>query len=221
MFVLTLDQIGSRRSDDLLPALLTELRVRGPLAGRAPALPHGGHPPRTPAGLVLPLERTVGDEAQVVLDDPVLTLDLALHLLRIGGWSIGIGAGPVRLPLAESARASAGEAFIAAREAVEAAKSRSRTVPLAVRGVDAEAAADAEAVLSLIGAVIRRRSVAGWAVVDRVVQGERQQDVADALSITQQAVSARLAAGLWDEERAARPAAARLLGRVGGARQDG
>lgn len=199
MFVLTADQRGSRTSVDLVPELLAGL----------PALD----------GMVLPFERTVGDEVQAVLDDPAAVTELALHLLRIGGWSIGVGAGAVQHPLPSSTRAASGVAFISAREAVEAAKTRGRPVPIAVRGADDVAAADAEAVLTLLGSVVAGRSPAGWAAVDAARDvlvgagrdGPAQQLAAHRLGISQQAVSQRLRAARWTEEQAVRPTIARLL----------
>lgn len=201
MWVLTIDQVGSRRVGDRVDAFLTEL---GTLAD----------PRHLPPGAVRAFERTVGDEVQGVLDDPVLAVDVALAVLRCGGWSVGVGAGDVREPMPASARAAEGPAFVHARAAVEAAKSRARAVPLAVRGDDVAAAADAEGVLVLLAATVRRRTAAGWAVVDAMSAdpgGQQQEQVARRLGITQQAVSQRLRTALWHEERAARPAAARLL----------
>ncbi len=199
MYVVTVDQQGSRHGSDLVPQLL----------GGMPEVP----------GTVLPFERTVGDEVQAVLDDPSSVVELALHLLRIGGWSVGIGAGPVDEPLPHSTREASGPAFVAAREAVERAKSRGRPVPLAVRGSDELAARDAEAVLTLLGSVVVRRSAAGWQAVDAERRarsrtsrdGAVQQAAAASLGISQQAVSQRLKAALWAEEQTARPAVARLL----------
>ena len=190
---MTIDQQGSRHAPDRVPALIAGL----------PAVP----------GLVLGPERTVGDEVQAVLDDPDAVVELTLHLLRLGEWSIGIGAGPVDEPLPASTREGRGEAFVLARTAVDAAKSRQRPVPLAVRGADPVAAADAEAVLTLLGAVLARRTPAGWRAVDESARTDhRSQDaVAARLGITQQAVSERLRTALWTEEVAVRPAAARLL----------
>lgn len=192
MFVIDLDQRGSRSGTDQVPALLDRLRD-------VPAL--------------RAFERTVGDEVQAVLDDPRAVVDLALQVLRLGGWSIGIGAGRVDLPLPDSVRAAQGPAFIHAREAVEAAKSRTRAVPLAVRGVAPAAAAQAEGVLVMLGALAARRSPAGWAAIDAVTAAERapQGAVAESLGISQQAVSQRLRTALWAEETAVRPAAATLL----------
>src|SRR5665647_2224571 len=82
MFVLTVDQHASRRVGDRVEALLADL---APLSGRD--------------GVVRAFERTVGDEVQAVLRDAGLVVDVALQLLRTGGWSVGIGAGPVDEPL--------------------------------------------------------------------------------------------------------------------------
>lgn len=193
MFVLTIDQRGSRHSPDRVPNLLTNL----------PVVP----------GVVRAPERTVGDEVQAVLDDANGAVELALHALRLGEWSVGVGVGPVDEPLPASTRAGRGEAFVLARVAVDAAKSRNRSVPLAVRGVETVAASDAEAVLALLGAIAARRTPAGWAAIDASRRSESagQDLLAVRLGISQQAVSERLRTALWAEELAARPAAARLL----------
>lgn len=198
MFVMTIDQRGSRRGTDRVPELLGELAEVATVRG---------------------FERTVGDEVQGVLDDPGVVVDTALRVLRGGGWSVGVGAGPVVEPLPASPRAGAGDAFVRARDAVESAKSRQRPVPAAVRGTDEEAAADADAVLVLLGSVTTRRTAAGWDAVDALLAaGEGRQDaVARALGVTQQAVSKRLRAAMWAEEAAARPALAHLLTRAAGA----
>lgn len=199
MLVLTIDQIGSRRLGDRVEGLLTELSAW---------LPDGA------PGVVRSFERTVGDEVQAVLDDAALAVDLTLRVLRLGGWSVGIGAGPVDEPLPASARAGSGPAFVLARDAVERAKSRLRPVPLAVAASSAERAGDCEAVLTLVGAIMSRRTPQGWAVIDAVTAlgpDATQERVAARLGISQQAVSQRLRTALWAEETAVRPVAARLL----------
>lgn len=200
MFVVTIDQQGSRTRGDLVDALLRDL-------GPAPEA-------------IRPFTRTVGDEVQAVYADPAPVLEVVLGVLRLGGWSVGIGAGPVDEPLPAEARAGSGPAFVLAREAVEAAKSRQRAVPLVVRGSDEQAAADAEAVLVLVAATAARRSAAGWAAIDAVVAAgasARQEDVARTLGVSQQAVSQRLRTAMWAEEVAARGAAQRLLAAAEGA----
>lgn len=210
---MTIDQKGSRRVGDRVDALLADLAPGSLL------------PPDVRDDVLLPFERTVGDEVQGVLRNPYVVVALTLHLVRTGGWSIGIGAGGVDTPLPPSSRAGSGSAFIHAREAVEAAKSRLRPVPLAVRGDHPTHASDAEGVLTLLGSVVARRTAPGWSVVDRLSGSGgrlavRQEDLAAELGISQQAVSARLRAALWFEEVAARPAAARLLELAGGPRHD-
>ncbi|HEX5332758.1 MAG TPA: hypothetical protein VFW79_08945 [Cellulomonas sp.] len=210
MWVMTVDQQGSQVVGDRVDAFLTEIA------------PYIASPERR-AGVVRPFERTVGDEVQAVFADTALVVELTLHVLRLGGWSVGIGGGEVDEPLPESARAGSGSAFVLARAAVEAAKSRMRVVPLAVRGTDPDAAAEAEGVLMLLGASAARRTAAGWAVIDALTAGDpglRQEDVAARLGITQQAVSQRLRTALWSEELAARPAAARLLSLAAGTGED-
>jgi hypothetical protein len=201
MFVLTVDQQGSRRVGDRVDDVLVRL----------------GRWQTARTGVLRPFERTVGDEVQAVLDDADAVVDAVLALLRWGGWSVGIGAGSVDEPLPETARAGSGPAFVLARSAVERAKTRTRPVPLAVEGADPTAAADAEAVLTLLGVLAERRTASGWEVIDAVAGGRTTQErVAEQLGITQQAVSQRLRTALWAEEQAARPTAARLLLRAEG-----
>jgi hypothetical protein len=78
-YVLTVDQRASRRGPDRVAATLRRLAA-------------------TPETL-LPFERTAGDEFQGVLDEPGAVVDVVLRLAREGGWSIGIGAGPVQTPV--------------------------------------------------------------------------------------------------------------------------
>ncbi len=188
VIVLTVDQRGSRRVGDRVDEVLASLDDER---------------------LVRTFERTAGDEVQALLDDYAQVVRLVLELAREDRWNIGVGLGPVLQPIPASVRAANGPAFIHARDAVDRAKSAPRGV--AVTGPDRETAGDAEALLGLLAAVVQRRSPEGWEVVD-LMDGERtQRDVAQRLGITPQAVSQRLRAALWHEERRARPLAERLL----------
>ncbi|MCA0145130.1 SatD family protein [Blastococcus sp. LR1] len=193
-YVLTVDQRGSRRGPDRVGEALAELT-----AGVRP---------------VLPFERTAGDEFQGVLGSPEAVVDVAARLVRLGGWSIGIGAGPVQGPLPPSTRAATGPAFLSARRAVDAAKQR--PMRLAVRGVAAAEAADAQAVLSALAVLVGRRSDQAWEAIDLVEGGRTQAQAAAELGISRQAVGQRLAAASWELERELRPTAARLLARAAG-----
>lgn len=209
MYVLTIDQRGSSSDRDRVPDLISALQDL------------------TPA----PFERSVGDELQGVVEDAEQVVDAALQALRSGYWYVGIGIGSVHLAPGGSPREGSGTGFVAARKAVELAKSAAGQVPLSVvagimgRGdvpsqgkEGAMASANAQAVLRLIGRVVQQRTEAQWRVVDRlraIQNGEgrhgSQKQVAQSLGITEQSVSRAVLRSGWQEEWAARPAAAMLL----------
>ncbi|TPV51382.1 MarR family transcriptional regulator [Pseudarthrobacter phenanthrenivorans] len=209
MYVLTVDQRGSTSDVDRVPELIAAL---------------GGLTP-------IPFERSVGDELQGVVEQAADVVDIALHALRGGHWYIGIGIGAVHLAEGASPREGSGSGFVAARKAVELAKAAGGQVPLSVVAgsmvrskevkpqarEDAIAAANAQAVLRLVGRLVQERTEAQWRVVDRLraLQGEgrhgSQKQVARELGITEQSVSRAVLRSGWQEEWAARPAAAMLL----------
>jgi hypothetical protein len=193
-YVLTVDQRASRRGPDRVADTLKRLNATVPT--------------------VLGFERTAGDEFQGVVDEAEVVVDVVLQLVRDGGWSIGVGAGPVQMPLPESTRAATGPAFLSARRAVDAAKQR--PARLAVRGTVPVDAGDAQAVLSALAVVVERRSEQAWEAMALVEAGRTQAEAATALGISRQAVGQRLAAGQWELERDLRPTAARLLTRAAG-----
>jgi hypothetical protein len=194
VFVLTIDQAGSRSSEDRVPELLELL-----------------HPIPT----VLPWERSVGDEAQGVVASAADVVEATMLCLRAGGWYVGIGIGEVERPFPASPREGRGSAFVAARKAVDRAKKMGDRAPLAVQGPDdrADGAGEAEGVLALLGRHVMGRSEAEWRILDLLQPGERgtQTAVARTLGISPQAVSKAAARAAWHEEHAVRPAAARLL----------
>lgn len=189
VFVMTIDQRGSRRGPDLVESVL------GDLAGRR--------------RVVRAFERTAGDEIQGLLDDATVVVDLALRLARDQAWSIGIGAGGVRQPVPKSVRAGSGPAFEHARTAVERAKAAGPH--LAVEGEDAKRAREAGDLLAALASIVQRRSAAGWEVVDLLAQGLTQREAASRLGITAQAVNQRARTAWWHHEQDLRPLAARLL----------
>jgi hypothetical protein len=194
MFVLTVDQVDSRNEDDRVASILAEM------------------PELLGDRLVLPPERSAGDEFQMLTADAGAALEAVLALTRSGHWSVGLGVGPVRHPLPASVREATGPAFVAARSAVEAAKRAPHRFSLAAaegRGLlDAEGV---RALLELVLAIRARRSEEGWEVVGLVRGGGTQAAAAGQLGISPQAVSLRLAAAQWRLEEAALPALALLL----------
>jgi hypothetical protein len=210
MYVLTIDQRGSTADIDRVPDLIAALRSL------------------TPA----PFERSVGDELQGVVEHAEDVVEVALYAIRNGHWYVGIGIGAVHLAPGGNPREGSGSGFVAARKAVELAKGSAGQVPLSVvsgsigRGREmpphakegAMTSANAQAVLRLIGRVVQQRTPAQWRVVDRLraLQGGdgkhgSQKHVAQELGITEQSVSRAVLRSGWQEEWAARPAAAMLL----------
>lgn len=195
MFVLTIDQRGSRTHGDRVPDLLSLLAE---------------------LDSVLEFERSVGDEIQGVITDPDVVVDIVARVLRNQDWYIGIGVAAVDLPLPDNSREASGDAFIAARDAVEAAKKTGERVPLRVRTPVPSASewvAAAEGVLVLLGDVVRKRSDAEWRVLDALdaAPGLAQKEVAKRLEISPQAVSKAIFRSGRQEEMAGRRAAALLL----------
>lgn len=187
MFVMTVDQKASRRGPDRVGHLLDHFRDVEAVRG---------------------FDRTAGDEAQAVFDDPELVVDVALQLVRDGHWSIGIGCGAVEQPLPAAARAGRGQAFILARDAVNRAKQTSGRVAVAGVGPAAE---EADALLALLADVVQRRSEPGWQALDLTRQGLTQTQVAERLGVTKQAISARLRTAMASHESRLRPLVAKLL----------
>ncbi|MFI2566673.1 hypothetical protein ACIPWF_21165 [Paenarthrobacter sp. NPDC089989] len=192
MFTLTINQRDSRRDGDLVPKLLKDLR----------------HIPAR-----LDFDRSVEDEVQGIVDSGHHAVESALIALRSGHWYVGIGVGPVNEPLPNLVKDASGHGLVYARRAVDRLRNSKERVPVAVDGPFAAQAAEAEAVLRLLGHIVQHRSAAEWRVLDLLTPGVRgqQKTVAQELGITTQAVSKALARAQWVEEHAARPAAARLL----------
>ncbi|WP_146363350.1 MarR family transcriptional regulator [Arthrobacter yangruifuii] len=193
MFVLTIDQRNSQGSGDKVPDLLHALAD----------LP-----------MVLAFERSVGDEIQGVCASAHTAVDAALRVLRDGNWYVGIGVGDVHEPLPRSPREAGGSAFVAARQAVDRAKKTGDRPPVAVAG--SSGAPEAEAVLVLLGRLITERTDAEWRILQHVEPGKwgTQTEAARKLGISSQAVSKAVRRAGWQEEWAARPAAAVLLERA-------
>ena len=188
MIVMTVDQRKSRTSPDRVDALLQWL------AGKYQIL--------------RPFERTAGDEIQGVLDDGMVAVEIALELSATRGWSVGIGVGIVELPLPAQTRAGRGAAFEYARDAVDRAKNSSGSLAVSGPGADP---GRIEAELQLIALLDVRRTESSAEAGKLVAEGLSQQEVAAKLGVSQQAVSQRLASGLWHETRKLTGFAARAL----------
>lgn len=191
MYVLTTDQVASRTGPDAVDDVIALLRGTVK-ATRAPV-------------------RTVGDEVQLVVSRAADALAVVLALARTGGWSTGLGIGAVERPMPRTVRAARGPAFIAAREAVEAAKKRPTRFAVRVPGAPANTGTDLQALVDLLLTLRARRSPEGWEVHDLLAQGLTQREVAARLGISAQAVNDRVRVAELALDDAARPALVRLL----------
>ena len=191
-FAMTVDQAESRDQPDLVEEVLGRFGT---------------------VATLLPFSRTVGDEFQGLLDDPMSVVTVTLDLMRSATWHIGIGIGGVEQPLPRDSRSARGPAFLAARSAVESAKKELSHV--SVRSEPAtEEADDAETFLHLVATIHERRSELGWEAADLMRQGLSQAAAAAQLDITRQALGQRLSSAHWALDQDARPVLGRLLARA-------
>ncbi len=193
MFVITADQVDSRHRADLVDAAIDRIATGW---GET---------------LLLPAERTAGDELQLIVASGGPALEIVLELTRHGEWSVGCGIGAVVLPLPKNTRQASGIAFIAARAAVDAAKKRETRFALRAAEPHATAATDLEAVVDLLLIGRGRRSRQGWELYDIMGPGVTQAEAAQKLGITPQAASKRARAAAIRAEHAAVPALGRML----------
>ena len=225
MFVMTIDQQGSRTSADAVPGVLAALE---------------------PVAAVVGFARTIGDEVQGVLADPVAVAEAVRRVAVDSDWHIGIGIGEVERPLPETTVEARGEAFYAARQAVEAAKSApahlvvrtgterssapepasasepaSAALPASASAATPAAHLDfAEAALRLLvsglGELrVQSRGYIGFRLDDPEAT---QTEIAESFGVSQQAVSRVLAPGTAEIIAGAQGLAAHHLGLAEGAR---
>ena len=187
MIVITADQVDSRATADLATDTLAMLNAD------------------FARGLLLSADRTAGDEIQLLVRDGRTAVDVVLALTRAGRWSVGLGVGSVREPLGSSIRESTGDAFVAARSAVDRAKKKATRFAAAAEPRRTEAH-DLEALVDLLLILRARRSEQGWEIHDLVTRGLTQADAASAIGITPQSASKRArAAELRAEDAAIEP----------------
>ena len=204
-FAVLADQVGSRVNPDRVPAALA--RLERTLADR----------------MILPFERTAGDEIQGLCSEPAAVVDAVCQLTRLEGWRIGIGAGAVETPLPASTREARGEAYLAARKAIGTA--RSSPTQLALVGADPVVSGaeygesgtdtrDAETALWLLRGLLQQRSQEGWELMDLLDRGLTGAEAAAELGISPSAVSQRLARAHRTEAERGALLATRLLDRL-------
>lgn len=209
MYVITADQVDSRNRPDIVASALDDLNGR--YADR----------------LALPVDRNAGDELQALTASADAAVDLVLDLTRRGAWSVGLGIGAVRTPLPDATRKAAGDAFVAARDAVTRAKRAStRFAAASVASGASEAseqeqdAADVEALMNLLLTIRAERSDAGWELYDLLETGLTQAEAGARLGITPQSANDRARVANLRVEQSAVPALTRLVARADEAGRD-
>lgn len=163
--------------------------------------------------LLRPLERTAGDEMQCVISHPGTAVEMATHLADSGVWSVGVGVGAVNAPLPSSTRAGAGAAYIAAREAVDAAKRHPQRLRVCATGTQ-DAAEPAQVLESLLHArlfVRAGRSDEGREAV-ALAGSMTGKQIAAQLGVSPQAISQRLQVAGWRVEQGLQTAAVAVAG---------
>lgn len=202
-WAVNIDQRRSRRQPDRVPGALAV----------ANAL----------EGVILPFERTAGDELQGLVSHGPALVRLIEGLARLDatdglgepGWRIGIGVGGVENLTGGGTREARGPAYLMGRDAVESAA----TAPghLVIRSAIGDPAAFelAEAALIMLRTVLSGRSRHGWEAVDAVSAGDSQAEVAARLEVSESAVSQRLARAAWRESVRGSALAAALLESAG------
>lgn len=170
------DQVESRTGADRVPAALSTLEA---------------------VEMLLPYERTAGDELQGLAASSEAVVASVVALTRLDGWRVGIGVGPVDTPLPESTRAARGEAYLAARTAI--GEARRSPVELSLAAGDSvggrgygDLVDDAETALWLLRGTLARRSPEGWELMDLLDDGLTNAQAAQRLGISPSAVSQRL-----------------------------
>lgn len=157
---------------------------------------------------LLAFERTTGDEIQGVLADPsglveavtaLTRLDLALPPEARPGWHLGIGVGDVDDLTVSTTRAARGSAHLAARTAVEEAKTASQHLRLLCPD-DPAGAQLAEDALALLRHVLGQRTATGWEATDLWRRDHNQSVVAATVGVSESAISQRLSRAGWQEE---------------------
>lgn len=185
------DLVGSRRS-------LDRAAVHARFESAVDAINATYAPP-------VPLRIGLGDEFQGIFatlgDALTATLRLRMALLPDVDVRQGIGWGPV-LVLAESPRVEDGPGWWAARAAIETVEAYERKAPLrAIRTAYVAAEGEPGPDPALVNAALMSRDLVvtglserSMSVLDGLMRGRRQQEIADDLGISPSAVSQRIRA---------------------------
>jgi DNA-binding CsgD family transcriptional regulator len=193
--VLTLDQRGSRGTPDRVAEWSDRLNQA-----------HAGQ-------LRLPFVRSAGDELQGVLGDADALADIVAESVDDRAWWLGVGVGPVDR-FGDTARDSQGPAFWHARQAVEAAKTRSHPQPVAVVGEPEDEAAALGDALTALAFLTLRRTPEQRESIRLLRGGMKNKDIAAHLEVSPAAISQRLRGAGAEEDAGLRRLIASIATRL-------
>lgn len=142
-----------------------------------------------------------------VVDSATAVCEVVMALLADGDWAIGIGISPGNQADEESAR------HVATAALKNSARMGQVYAKLNKRGRSAEAS-DIAAAFALIGYVLNKRTIEGREATSLVRAGLNQNEAAEELGISKQAMSQRLQAAGWSAEMAGWQLAVNLIERA-------
>ena len=142
-----------------------------------------------------------------VVDSATAVCDVVMALLADGDWAIGIGISPGNQEDEEGARQVATAALR------KSARMGQVYAKLNKRGRASEAS-DIAATFALLGYVLHKRTIEGREATSLVRAGLNQNEAAEELGISKQAMSQRLQAAGWSAEMAGWQLAVNLIERA-------
>lgn len=147
-----------------------------------------------------------------VVDSPEALCDTVMALLSDGSWAIGIGLVP-----------GTGDEQLARDTATGSLRGGARAATVKVASLPkgkSTLAEDIAAVFALMGHVLGKRTLEGREATSLVRSGLNQNEAAEELGISKQAMSQRLQAAGWQAETAGWSLAVNLLTRAEAGRYD-
>lgn len=143
------------------------------------------------------------EELRVSVDNASTASDIVTALLAAGDWRIGIGVNPKSAEnTGEHTRNDAAMAKLAAGEAL-GLQTKSEPVKVRIVGAadDSSYAFNIAAAFILLAQVVAKRSLQGREATALVRSGLNQNEAAEQLNISKQALSQRLQAAGWQAEQ--------------------
>lgn len=148
------------------------------------------------------------EDIRAVVDSAESVYEVTMALLADGAWAIGIGIAPDEEEAAEAATRSL-------RKASRAGKVYALVDDVEVdRAERAARADDITAIFGLLGHILHKRTPEGREATSLVRGGWNQNEAAEQLGISKQAMSQRLQAAGWAAETAGWQLALRVLDRA-------